>query len=398
MRRGLVLSLLLVAGCPASRARPAAPATPSPAARPGDDLGHDGIEPAAGGDTTPGDHRLADGGPRQVVDLDVIHMDVVGTEGGEPSIEASRPGPLLDQGNDEFGAGRYPAAITWYRKLVTDFPDSALAPAALYNVALAQERQDDVDAAVATYLELGRTFPTAAESLEGLLRAAALQAEHRRWGDAVATLDQVLARDDLSREVRLEAQARKGYAQLELDHLDEAEATLAQAVATWRRANRIEDPYYVAMAHFYLGEIDLRRFQTSPLRSADDQLAADMEAKRLLVMSAYGHWKDALGHHQAYWATAAGYQMSQIFYEYWKVGVRAPYPDGLDPAGRHDYVVEVHARLRENLTKALEGHQANVELAGAYGVTTSWSDGSKIRATEILGVLDREARGELVSP
>ena len=123
-----------------------------------------------------------------------------------------------------------------------------------------------------------------------------------------------------------------------------------------------------------------------------------MEARRVLVMRAYGHWKEALEHKHAYWATAAGYQMSQVFYEYWKVAVKAPYPDGLDPAGRQAYVIEVHDRMRENLTKALEGHQANVELAGAYGVETRWSEASKVRATELLGVLDREARGDLVRP
>jgi hypothetical protein len=84
--------------------------------------------------------------------------------------------------------------------------------------------------------------------------------------------------------------------------------------------------------------------------------------------------------------------MSQIFYEYWKAAIAAPFPDGMKPEARPLYVKEVRARVKENLEKALEGHQANVGLAEAYGVTTSWSEASKERAVELLKLLDQEAR------
>jgi hypothetical protein len=48
--------------------------------------------------------------------------------------------------------------------------------------------------------------------------------------------------------------------------------------------------------------------------------------------------------------------------------------------------------------KALDGHRANVELAEAFGVQTTWSQTSKSRAADILAILDREARGEAVVP
>jgi TolA-binding protein len=395
-------ALGLASGCPGrGGAGPAAPTAGSPAADPGADLDAIDLGPAdrRPGDASDGpDERLAGVGPRTVHDLDVVHLDVVGYQDGEAQIEASTPGPLLDKGNEAFVAKDYAGAISWYRQLVDEFSDSALAPVALYNIALAEEQRGDVTAAIAAYREIGRAFPRATEAVDGLLRAAALLAERGSWSDAATTLAEVIARDDLSRELRLEAQARLGYVRLEQGQLDEAERELAAAVEVWRKANRVEDPYYIAMAHFYLGEVALRRFEQAPLRSSDAELAADMEARRVLVMRAYGHWKEALEHKHAYWATAAGYQMSQVFYEYWKVAVKAPYPDGLDPAGRQAYVIEVHDRMRENLTKALEGHQANVELAGAYGVETRWSEASKVRATELLGVLDREARGDLVRP
>ncbi|MNC93312.1 hypothetical protein D3C83_99110 [compost metagenome] len=90
--------------------------------------------------------------------------------------------------------------------------------------------------------------------------------------------------------------------------------------------------------------------------------------------------------------------MSEIFFEYWKTAVTAPYPDGMQPAARPAYVTELHDKVRENLEKALDGHGANVDLAAAYGVDTDWSLASKQRAAAIQALLDRELRGEAVVP
>jgi hypothetical protein len=130
----------------------------------------------------------------------------------------------------------------------------------------------------------------------------------------------------------------------------------------------------------------------------DDQLVRDLEARRVLAVQAYDRWKESLGFKHAYWATASGYQMSEIFVELWEVTVKAPYPTRLDAAGRSRYVVEVHERVREHLEKALEGHRMNVELAKAYGVETTWSKGSERRAIEVMERLAKDAQGSYVLP
>jgi len=400
MRRSVLVLTLLLAGCPRPRTGARAGGE-SPAAKPGADVAAAGDAPGSvtGRDDAAGDdHRLDDGAPK-VHHLDVVHLDVVGHDArGEPIIEAKTPGPLLDRGNQAFNAGKLKDAEGWYRKLATEFPDSELAPSALYNIALVREKQGLLDDAVTAYLELAKAYPKAIESADGELRAAAILADKDRFKEAGDVLDLLLARDDLAHATRLEGLARRGYVLIEQGALDDAERALADAVAVWRRAARIEDPYYIAMAHFYLGEVEARRFAKQPVRSADEALSADMRTKREILLRAYAHWKEALGFKQAYWATAAGYQMSQIFYDYWIAAVRAPFPDGMAADARPLYIREVHERVRENLVKALDGHRANVELAEAFGVETTWSRTSKARAADILAILDREARGEAVVP
>lgn len=385
MRTLLLLAALALAGCPKPGARTTTPLATNPEVTPGSDLGGaEGSAPTAGEDDDIPDPRRAD-----VTDDDIAQQD--GSAKGSP-------GALIEQGNAAFSAGKYDDALAAYRQVTTKFPDSDLVPAAMYNIGLALEKQASIDGAVDDYVALAKQHPKSEEALDAVLRAAAIEADRKRWASAAEVLALALQRDDLDNEVRIEIEARLGYVQLEQGKLDDAQASLDAAVAAWRRAPRIDDSYYIAMANFYLGEVEHRRFQQAKLRTSDAELAADMEAKRLILMKAYRHWRDALGFKIAYWATASGFNMSEIFFEYWKTAVTAPYPDGMQVQARPAYVDELHSKVRENLEKALDGHSANVDLAAAYGVDTDWSLASKKRATEIMTILDREARGEAVVP
>ena len=395
-----VILATLLSACAGRAARPTAP-TPGPATTsltPGADLvqraGKRPLGPAAADQARPG--TGAPGGP---YDLGEIKLVVTGKDVyGEPRIEAVSPTILLDQAQAEIDAGQPARAIATLSRLAREFPGSPMAPSAMFNIGRLYEELHDPVQAIAAYRDLVARHPTGQESREGHLRIAGIEADRKAWPDATRTLTEILARTDLAHADRLEAQARLGYVQLEAGDRVAARASLEAAIATWRKAVRIDDRYYIAMAHFYLGEIDHRAFAELPLRPADDALRADLTAKEQAAARAYDHWKDALIAQDPYWALAAGYQMSQIFIELWETAVRAPFPTGLTADARPFYVTEVHDRVRRHLETALDGHQMNVKLAGAYGVDNAWSQASSLKAGEILGILSREARGEAVVP
>jgi tetratricopeptide (TPR) repeat protein len=344
------------------------------------------------------DARIEARDPR-VVDLDIIRITAhTNGPGGDAELTSVASADLFKQANEAARAGRQRDAIATYRQIVTEFPESQFAPVSLFNIAALQDAQGDLTATVATLGELVASYPAARESIEGHLYLAALQADHHQWAEAAATLAAVLARTNLSFADRVEAFARRGYVEIEQHAYDKADTSLSEAVAEWRRAPHIEDPYYIAMAHYYRGELMHRRFIEAPVRSGDDEMVADLEAKRALAAKAYDRWRDSLGFKQAYWATAAGYQMSQIFVELWEAHVRAPYPGRIGPATRPTYVADVHSRVRPDLEKALEGHRMNVELAKAYGVDTSWSQSSAQQAVTIMELLARDSAGTYVMP
>ncbi len=403
MHRALVpilLATLMSIACAGRAAHPTAPAPGRDATSRADDLSTRArAQPTAttapGGDEgRPG--TGATGGP---YDLGEIKLVVTGKEpSGEPRIEAVSPTILLDRAQVEIDAGRPLPAIELLGRLASEFPGSPLAPSAMFNIGRLYEGLADSVAAIAAYRDLVARYPTGKESLDGHLRIAGLEAEHQQWPDAARTLAEILARTDLTHADRLEAQARLGYVELEAGDRTAARASLEAAIATWRKAVRIDDRYYIAMANFYLGELEHRAFTELPLRPADDQLRADLAAREAAAARAYDHWKDALVLQDPYWSLAAGYQMSQIFVELWETAVRAPFPDGLSVDARSYYVTEVHDRVRRHLATALEGHQMNVKLSAAYGVDNAWSRASSLRAGELLGILSREARGEAVVP
>jgi len=387
--RTAVLAIALVACAPPPRP----PVVPSaPAVAPARDL-------ATAKPRTPPDAAEQAAKDPRVVDLDIIRITATQQGvGGEIQAESISTGDLFKQATEAVKAHDTERALGLYRKLVADFPDSKYAPTSLYDIAAILDGRGDPEGTIGTLHQLIATYPHSREAVDGHLYIAALQADHAQWADAIATLDAILARPDLTYADRIEAFARTGYVRLEQHRYDDAESALQQAVAEYRKAPRIDDPYYIAMASYYLGEVSHRKFEEVAVALPDDAMIADLEHKRVLAVEAYDRWKASLDYHQAYWATAAGYQMSQIFVELWEATVKAPYPDRIDLATRPKYIADVHERVREHLAKALEGHRMNVELAKAYGVSTTWSEGSAERAQQIAELLAKDSAGDFVTP
>lgn len=393
----LLAAALAVAACHGgSRATTPRPPEPTPVTTdltPGHDLS--AAQPTPGAPA--GDPGARPGTGDGVYDLEEIKLTVSRDAGGEASIDATSALSLLDRAQAALQASRPAEAIALYRQLAREFPASRLAPAALYDIGVLYERQGNTVDAIAAYRDLVTRYPTGPESLDAHLRIAGLLAEKKDWKGADTTLVEILARTDLAFAERLEAQARRGYVQLELGDAAAAETHLRAAIATWNRAPRIDDHYYIAMAHYYLGELHHREFAAVKLRSADDLLKADLVRKEAAAAAAYDEWREALELQDPYWALAAGYQMSQIFFELWQTAVTSPFPDGLAADARTYYTTDVHDRVRRHLQTALDGHQMNVRLAGAYGVTNAWSEASRTRALQAAAILAREARGEMVA-
>lgn len=350
--------------------------------------------PGNGGDAAP------DSTEERVIDLEPIRIEVVGRDRvGDPELEAFDARALLDRGNAAMAERRYEDAIGQYEKLLAVFPDSQLAPAATYNIGLAYEGLDDLDSAIDMYRVLARDPGATREAIDAHLRIGGLLAEMQRWDDALQALREVLARTDLTHSDRIEGMARLGYVALEKKDYQTAESVLRESVAYYEKlTSGLESNYFVAMSYYYLAQIPHRQFRALRMRLPDEQLQKDFQAKSELVALAYDRYVDAVQIQNAYWATASGYQLSQIYKEFWDDIILAPVPTQLSAEAAEMYVQELHTEVRALLEKAVEGHSRNVELARAYRTSTVWSEASREQAAVVAEILARESSGELVTP
>ncbi len=376
-------ALTLVACAPARQRPPVHPAAPAAATQP---------TPAASPAAPP------------EIDLEPLRIRVVTGPGGEQTLEQYDARMLLDRGNQALADGRWDDALRVYDQLVAEFPHASVLPLAHYNAAQALEGKRQWNQAIARYRKVITSGAEPRDATDAALRIGVIDSELERWGDAAAQFEAMLARTDLPPGDRIEAMARLGYVLVEQKAYVRAEKVLSEAVAYYSRVARtreLETNYYVAMAYYYLANIPHRQAREVPLRvtsTEDAQLHKDLEAKRTLLGLAYDRYVVALGRRNPYWATAAGYQMSQMFKDFWDDVVTAPLPANLSARETGFYKRALHDYVRDYLEKALFGHTKNVELAQAYRTSTEWSRASEIRAKQIAEILSREGRGELVVP
>jgi predicted phosphodiesterase len=233
-------------------------------------------------------------------------------------------------------AGETEKAINLYRRIVTEFPESQFAPVCLFNIAAIYDGRADLPATISTLRELVKAYPNARESVDGHLYIAALQSDHDQFADALVTVDEILPRTNLTYADRIEALARKGYILIELHRYEDAQVALDAAVAEWKKAPHLEDPYYIAMASYYRGELAHKKFQEAPVRLPDDQEVADLEAKRVLAV---------LGNHDYFtWGSGVARALASCGYEVLKNQTTISEINGAplalvgvdDPVTRHD--------------------------------------------------------------
>jgi len=334
-----------------------------------------------------------------------MRIQVIRGADGTEKILAIDARSLLDEGNEALTSSRFDQALVEYNKLLNLFPNSRLVIAALYNAGLAHEGKSEWDAAIRRYRRLLKASPPSRDAIDAQLRIGAVESELQRWGAATKQFEALLARTDLSSSDRIEGLARLGYVLVERKSYARAETLLEGALLYAKKVRTtapISSTYYIAMAAYYYARIPHRQALAIPVHvggpGGDARLTKELKAKADTLREAYDRYLVAVNLLNPYWSTAAAYQMSQMYKEFWDALVLAPIPPQLGPKNAERYSRELHRQARIFLQKALAGHTKNVELAEAFKTSTPWSQASRAWATKIAGILAKETAGTLVTP
>lgn len=328
----------------------------------------------------------------EVVRLDMEPIKIEATrDAGGVHIEAFDAPELFEHAGKALSDKRFDDAIVAYQKLLASFPDSSYVRPTYYNLGLAQIGKKDWPAAIDSFKTLIDRFPTHEDAKDAMFQLGACYAEQANWPASAEVFARLLERSDLNADDRIEAMARRGFAQFNLTDLDTAEKTFRAALAyklQIDKEERLSTDFYLAFSQYHLAQIDHLRFRKAPLRLPETQLDKDLDEKAHLLLAAQRAYIDTIKFGNPGWASAAGYQVGSLYEELYDAFMNVPVPPELDREARQVYIEELHKKIRVLLEKSLRWQRENLLMIERLGVATEWADKSKLAYAKVLKLLD----------
>jgi len=353
---------------------------------------------AAGCGTTAGQGAGGQTGAAPVVHLDMDPIKIEATTDAEGThIEAFDAPELFEHAGKALSDKRFDEAVKGYGKLLKNFPESPYARPSLYNLGLTHIDRKDWPAAADAFKSLIEKYPSHADAKDSLFQLGACYAEQGNWPASAEVFARVLERSDLNADDRIEAIARRGFAQFNLGDLDVAEKTFRAAMVfkqTIEKEERLSTDFFLAFSQYHLGQIFHSRFRKAALRLPEAQLDKDLEEKAHLLLTAQRAYIDTIKFGNPAWASAAGFQVGSLYEELYDAFMNVPVPPELDAEARGIYQEELFKKIRILLEKSLRWQRENLLMIERLGVSTEWAEKSRLAYAKLLHLLDPKLPGE----
>ncbi len=317
---------------------------------------------------------------------------------GDLELEKLNDEELFAAGSSLYAAEQFKQAARHFGRIADFWPQSRHRRVSLYNAGLCHEKLKEWEEAYIRFSELSDPQRGTGDALDAAFRVAETLYHLERFDDAVALLDVIANRSDLSINKRIEAQVQKGVCQLEAGRSQEAEHTLRRSLTLYQELedkDQVED-YFPAQAQFFLGEIYRQHYQSIELdpEKGIDQLAKDLEYKAELLLSAQGHYLRSIRLGNGYWATASGSQIGGLYENLYDHMINSPAPKELSSEEAEVYRQEVRKKIRVLITKAITVYERTLEAAERIGAASPFVDKTKESLRKMKELLLADAKAE----
>lgn len=316
-------------------------------------------------------------------------------------IESFDAEELFERAGAALSANRFDEAASLYTKLLTNFPESSYARPALYNRGLAFRDKKDWPAAIESFKALAEKYREHVDAKDAMFQLGACYAEIGNWPASAEIFVRLQDRKDLNADDRIEALARRGFAQFNLSDFEVADKTF-RSVFTYKqsieRDERLATDFYLAFSQYHLGQISHQRFRLVKLQLPETQMDRDLDEKARLLLQAQRSYIETIKFGNPAWASAAGFQVGSLYEELYDSFMSAPIPPGLDPEARHMYLEELQKKIRVLLEKSLRWQRENLLMIERLGVNTDWAEKSKLAYAKLLKLLDPNTKYDQLPP
>jgi TolA-binding protein len=340
------------------------------------------------------------------IEMDPIKIQAVKAPDGSQHIETYDATELFERAGAALSEKRYDDAVKAYERLLKEFAsDTRYTKAALYNCGLAYQGKKDWATAILRLRQLADQFPGTSDAKDAMFQIGASYAEMGNWPTSATLFAELLQRQDLTADDKIEALARRGFAQFQLKDLDTAERTFQSALYYFRsieKEERLQTDFYLGLARYHLAQIPHERFRAIPLRLPERQMSLDMEEKARLLLFAQRQYIETIKLGNPQWASASGYQVGSLYEEFYDAFIHAPIPPELlgdqNQEKREVYYEELRKKIRILLEKSLRTHEQNLLMLERLGVQNEWRDKSKLAFAKLKTMLDPNYKFEFADP
>jgi TolA-binding protein len=343
--------------------------------------------------------------PVEHIEMDPIKISAVkGPDGVH--METFDVAELFEHAGKALVEKRYDDAIVGYEKVLVEFPgENKFRLPSLYNEGLAYQAKKDWAKAADLFKKMAEVAPSSPDTKDALFQLGATYAEMGNWPTSAAIFAQLLERKDMNADDKIEAYARRGFAQFNLKDLDTAERTFSTALYFYRsieKEERLETDFYLGLVKYHLAQIPHERFRAVPLRLPEKQMAKDLDEKARLLLTAQRQYIETIKMGNPQWASASGYQVGSLYEELYDSFIHAPIPTDLMGEGaqekREVYYEELRKKIRILLEKSLHTHEQNLLMLERLGVQNEWRDKSKLAFAKLQKMLDPSFKFEFADP
>jgi TolA-binding protein len=340
------------------------------------------------------------------VEMEPIKLQGVKGPDGVQHVETFDATELFERAGAALSEKRFDEAVKFYEQLLKEFPsETRYTKAALYNCGLAYQGKKDWQTAIARMQQLVDQFPGTQDAKDAQFQIGASYAEMGNWPTSATLFAEILERKDLTSDDKIEAMARRGFAQFQLRDFETAERTFKQVVWFFQaieKEERLQTDFFLALTKYHLAQIPHERFRASPLRLPEKQMMKDLEEKCRLLLVAQRAYIDAMKLGNPQWASASGYQVASLYEELYEALIHAPIPADLtteENAEKRDvYYEELRKRIRVLLEKSLKWNEQNLLMIERLGIQNEWKDKSKLAFAKLQKMLDPTYKFEFADP
>ena len=338
---------------------------------------------------------------RREVEFEELRINARAKQGGGYEFESYDAGDLFKRATELLNAQKCQEAVTLYDRLVAEFESSEYVSASLYNAGLCLQALGNLEGAAERYGKV-RTLRPQSEDVKDssfLLTEVLIQLE--RWEEAQKIADELLAREDLNQEERLEGMARRAQALLGLAQLDEAERYAQSSLSYFRtraKDNPIRDEFFAAACNYVLAETFRLRGAALKFPEGLEEQKQILIRRAQLLLQAQREYFNTISFQNLdnlHWAAASGYRIGHMYDELWHSVMQAPVPANLrSTEGEKAYHEELAKLVKPLIRHAIRYWEMTLMFIERAGVKTTWAEKTKTDLTRVRALLLEQPPGE----